>query len=682
MRRKKYLSLMASLFLALGSFNSIVFAEDEDSGSAEGSNAPGANVAAQVYNVDQDADPAKGDTDLSVTYTIKEGAQVAAVAWHQWHSPNGTGYDPDGSKGTSAANNADLMVLNPGTNQTLKLQHFFSSSNTDVPHGNLVVLVKPIPGYLVIGLDAPDTLKKYYSVIDENGNPRSTGVNYTGMGAIESRARKDGYPLLLNWFRNSNSDIRFTVSTAKVGVNVTTVSDKSVVNIGETVTLKSTIKAIKIDAAKAAAFSLDETSFNEKINGNDATFSNPVITQIAPDTWERVVSYKVKAADVKDGKFVYSISPKLTYEYTLTVSNGDVTSRASTTDKFDTEISLTSNEIQIQGNTSSLPYDGIKHSESGAVINGEFILGSDGTADIVVGGINYHISGVKITAATGTEVNKYSSNFDTNDAKVTTKENGETIIVNNFNFSTNPGSLEITPASLSLAQVPDVTYNGQDQTLNKAQEQVIANAVSYLKPVQSTDATNAVSVNAVAATNPPTPELGKDYTLQYEVVNGNVIDAGSVLRVTAVAIEGGNYTGSSKPVDYKILPRPLRVGTNSNSKIYDGKPLTAAGSIDGALASDNLRLITTGSQTDVGSSQNTYRIDYGNAKAGNYYVAGESIGTLTVYAPAPRPNGRTCQQDGYAAGYAWDDAQQACVLRERETSPSIKNVPGTGALRK
>ena len=675
---------MASLFLALGSFSSIAFAEGEDSGSAEGSNAPGSNVAAQVYNVDQDADPALGDTDLSVTYTIEEGAQVAVVAWHQWHSPNGTGYDPDGSKGTSAANNAELKVLNHGTNQTLELQHFFSSSNTDVPRGNLVALVKPMPGYLVIGLDAPGTLKKYYSVIDENGNPRSTGVNYTGMGAIENRARENGYPLLLNWFRdkNSNGAINFTVSTAKVGVNVTTVSDKSVVNIGETVTLKSTIKAIKIDAAKAADFSLDETNFNEKINGNDATFSHSDIKQIAPDTWERVVSYKVKAADVRDGKFVYSISPNLAYEYTLTVSNGDVTSRASTTDKFDTVISLTSNNIQIQGNNSTLPYDGIKHSESGAVINGEFKLGSDGTADIVVGGINYHISGVKITAATGTEVNKYLSNFDTNDAKVTTKENGETIIVNNFYFSTNPGSLEITPASLSLAQVPDVTYNGQDQTLNKAQEQVIANAVSYLNPVQPADAANAVSVNAAAATNPPTPELGKDYTLQYEVVSGNVIDAGSVLRVTAVAIEGGNYTGSSKPVDYRILARPLRIGTNSNSKIYDGKPLTAAGSIDGAVASDHLRLITTGSQTEVGTSQNTYRIDYGNAKASNYFVAGESIGTLTVYAPAPKPSGRTCQQDGYAAGYAWDDAQQACVLRVTETSPSIKNVPGTGALRK
>ncbi len=45
--------------------------------------------------------------------------------------------------------------------------------------------------------------------------------------------------------------------------------------------------------------------------------------------------------------------------------------------------------------------------------------------------------------------------------------------------------------------------------------------------------------------------------------------------------------------------------------------------------------------------------------------------------PKVSPNpGRTCQDDGYPAGYTWDDAKQACVL----TSPtSLYKVPNTGA---
>lgn len=653
-KHKKALSLLTSILVGIGSFTGPVYAEGAEGETSQGTSDTGTN-STQAYNVDQEADPAKGDTDFPITYTFKDKeAEVAVVAWHQWHSPSGTGYDPDGSLGVASAKSAELRVLTPGTKQTIELQHFFSSSNNDVPRGNLVALVKPMPGYLVIGLEAPKTLEKYYSVIDENGNPRSTGVKYTGMGAIEDRAREKGYPLFLNWYRdndNKNKAIDFTVRTAKVGVEVNTTSDKSEVNIGDTVTLTSTIKALKISEAKGASFSLDKTNFNEKINGNDAEFSNPGLEEIASDTWKRVVSYKVKATDVRDGKFVYSISPILTYKYTLTVSNGDVTSQASTTDKFDTTISLQSNEIQIQGNTSSVPYDGKEHSESGAVINEEFPLNPDGTADIVVGGISYHVKGVKINAATGTDVNKYSSNFDTSQAQVTTKENDEIIDVNNFKFSTNPGSLEITPASLSISDIGSPVYNGQDQQLS------------------------AVVKGSVDGS--PVLVKGRDYDLSYAAANNDYKNAGTTVTVTATG--KGNYTGTVS-TSYTIQPRPLRVGTNSDSKIYDGKPLTAAGSMDGAVASDHLRLIMTGTQTSVGSSQNTYTIDYGNAKkASNYKVVGESIGTLTVYAPAAKPSGRTCQQDGYPAGYAWDDAQQACVLRVTSVTPSIKAVPSTGA---
>ena len=43
-----------------------------------------------------------------------------------------------------------------------------------------------------------------------------------------------------------------------------------------------------------------------------------------------------------------------------------------------------------------------------------------------------------------------------------------------------------------------------------------------------------------------------------------------------------------------------------------------------------IKIIATGSQTEIGESANTYTIDWGSALAGNYQIIGEELGTLTV----------------------------------------------------
>ena len=46
--------------------------------------------------------------------------------------------------------------------------------------------------------------------------------------------------------------------------------------------------------------------------------------------------------------------------------------------------------------------------------------------------------------------------------------------------------------------------------------------------------------------------------------------------------------------------------------------------------------------------------------------------------PAPTPAGRTCQDDGYPAGYYWSDAEQACIIDYVPTptpKPVIANKP-------
>ena len=80
-----------------------------------------------------------------------------------------------------------------------------------------------------------------------------------------------------------------------------------------------------------------------------------------------------------------------------------------------------------------------------------------------------------------------------------------------------------------------------------------------------------------------------------------------------------------------ITPAPLKITTNSAEKTYDESALTAGGKIEGLVKGETATLKTTGSQTEVGESKNTYEIVWGTAKASNYEIT-EDIGTLKVNA--------------------------------------------------
>lgn len=149
----------------------------------------------------------------------------------------------------------------------------------------------------------------------------------------------------------------------------------------------------------------------------------------------------------------------------------------------------------------------------------------------------------------------------------------------------------------------------------------------------SVEGLNDVTYNGLAQQQEPTVKDGdktltkdKDYTLSF---TEDVTNVGTV----RVAVTGkGNYTGSAD-VAYQILPAKLIVTTPSDSMVYNGKPLTAEGSIEGFANNETAVFETTGSQTEVGESENAYAIYWSDegttAKRSNYTVE-EHIGTLTV----------------------------------------------------
>ena len=190
----------------------------------------------------------------------------------------------------------------------------------------------------------------------------------------------------------------------------------------------------------------------------------------------------------------------------------------------------------------------------------------------------------------------------------------------------NDGTLTVTPkgvAQMAVGSLPDVTYNGESQ---------------QQKPVVKDD-------EKVLAE-------GVDYELTY---SDNTTDAGTV---TVTVTGKGNYAGSIERA-YRITPAPLTVSTPSASGVYNGKPLTAAGAISGFVNGESVPFETTGSQTEVGTSNNTYAIDWAaagaTAKQANYTVS-ETIGKLTVTESADEvvvtTTGGTFTYDGSAHGAA------------------------------
>ena len=188
----------------------------------------------------------------------------------------------------------------------------------------------------------------------------------------------------------------------------------------------------------------------------------------------------------------------------------------------------------------------------------------------------------------------------------------------------NDGTLTVTPkgiAQMTVGSLPDVIYNGESQQ----QKPVVKDGEKVLAE-------------------------GVDYELTY---SGNTTDAGGV---TVTVTGKGNYAGSVD-VTYLIAPAPLTVATPSASGVYNGKPLTAAGSVSGFVNGESAPFETTGSQTEVGTSDNTYAIDWAaagaTARQANYTVS-ESIGKLTVTESADEvvvtTTGGTFTYDGASHG--------------------------------
>ena len=169
---------------------------------------------------------------------------------------------------------------------------------------------------------------------------------------------------------------------------------------------------------------------------------------------------------------------------------------------------------------------------------------------------------------------------------------------------------------------------------------------------------------------------GTDYEVSY-----NKTDYTNVTGAIEVTITGkGNYTGSVTK-SYQITPAPVSIKTNGAERVYNGKPLTADGKIEGLVNNETVDFKVTGSQTEVGDSKNTYTLKWTEtAKKSNYQIVSEEIGTLVVTENAKEivvtTTGGTFTYTGLAHGatVTVSELPEGYTLEKAESSATATDV--------
>ena len=252
--------------------------------------------------------------------------------------------------------------------------------------------------------------------------------------------------------------------------------------------------------------------------------------------------------------------------------------------------------VTITGHSDSVEYDGNEKAVSGYDVT--ITEGSKYTTD------DFLFNGT--AEAKGTEAGTYPMNLA---ADQFTNTNGN---YKNVRFVVNDGTLTITPKSI-VPDGPDVPVEEKNGITVTDPEDSIYDGNEHINGLTVTD--SKLDTTLVEDT---------DYTLTY---SGDLINVGTV----TITIKGiGNYTGEFTKT-YQILPREYTVTTDSAEKTYDGNPLTAGGTVNNLVKDETVGFTITGSQTNVGTSDNTYELNWtGTAKETNYKHGKDSIGTLTV----------------------------------------------------
>ena len=378
---------------------------------------------------------------------------------------------------------------------------------------------------------------------------------------------------------NVDYKLSYTGDTTNVGTVKITIKGKGNYNGSTEVSYKITKRSVTLTSATdSKVYDKDPlTNHNVTVGGDGFVKEEGATYNVTGSQTEKGTSKNTFTYTLKKGTLASNYSIAVVYgDLTVTAEDGEVV-------------------VVITGRTRTFPYDGTEKSVKGYDVS--ITQGSTYTeADFTFSGNDEVKSTEAGTYNMGLKPEDFTNN-NTNYSSVT--------------FVVNDGSLVINPKSIipDGPDTPDEKKTGIEVT---DPEGSIYDGLPHVNPLKVTDTKTGKEL-----------EENKDYTLTYV---GDVVNVGTV----KVKVKGiGNYTGEFTK-KYQITPREYTVTTDSAEKPYDGTALTAGGKIEGIVDGEVVVVHTTGSQTEVGNSPNTYELEWKKASSKNYKLKEDSIGTLTV----------------------------------------------------
>ena len=573
----------------------------------------------------------------------------------------------DGSTSATEKHNVDTMVVvreQPtragykftgwtveGLGETTSLN---SGAIFTMPNGNVTLTAKweeqKIEEFLT--LVPKDVSKPYDGTELQAGTAKVTGkVEGADTASVKIEYSLNG----TDWTTNPSEITATNVSDSKT-VQVRATSEKYTGELTGTEELTITPKPVTVTA----------NSYNKTYGASDPEFTATVEGTLGSDT----VNYKLNRETGEDvGTYkILAIGDAAQGNYSVTYYPGTLTITAATRPE-DRQLGVTSYEGVYDANDHTITVDNVL---DGDVVEYSYDGGetwttnlnqykdvTETTIKVRVTNANYDPSPVelegtvKITPATLTvstpiATKVYEGTPLTAAGTISGFVNGETAT-----FTTTGSQTEVG----STANTYSLTWDGTAKESNYTVAETIGTLTVTAQSIDpenpdykgiTVDAPTDVEYTGEDQTWLPTVTDGNgkalvkdtDYTVTYDNE-----DRTNVTGIITVTINGaGNYAGTITRT-YQITPKPVTITTESKTRAFDGTALTAGGKVEGIVSGETYGFKTTGSQTYVGSSQNTYEMVWADSEvegtSGTYtakktnYTVTESIGTLVVTAGTP-----------------------------------------------
>lgn len=613
--------------------------------TVEGSSGDGSTVEAGTTTVDDNGAALTSLSNAPVLraswgyndFTIKTEIEHADVVYFAYHNEGDTLELTDKS-----------FIKAEKTNTISEFNYKGKDYTFDKADGYVLFFIKPDDGYLLTDIGASGN-GDFYSLQD----PAETFGNiasYPGLSNVVAKAKDLGYIGVFGWSRKSGSQQEYEVSTSIKGQSpdlaVTATSNKPTgVKPGDTLTFTVKLtpqKPVTQKEVKVTGVTVNSAT----INGETVTVSN--LTPQVDGTYVGTASYTVSQAAYDKGTVTFAVNASTTYSVKTSMKAGSSVTTTTTVNKD------ASCDCQVAP-TGHVSYKFVDTSGYDVPAEVEACLPSDDTA---------HYEGDTVTPAEPTQKTVKVADgtwtfkgWDHDSATMTRYGVG---FIGTWEFVSDKASDHISLTGKDASK----TYDGSALAAGTAtarDDNGYAVTVEYQK-ADGTWTTNPADITAT-----------------------NVADSTTVNIRASVA---DHYTGYAYATQSLTVAKRFVVLTSASAeKTYNGKALTndkVTVSGDGFVSGQGATYIVTGSQAEVGESENAFAYTLNAGTDANNYDVETVFGTLKVTkagdpTPSKKDDGKKFS-DGKDNGSAAKKSATPKTGDALLANEALAAAGGTGAL--